>query len=784
MESSRAEGARHAAHRTGVLLCAVAGVLLSGCETLHPDIVKGYTVGEAEPAPAAPEAVTRPVEEAAPAAPEARPESYYRPGTGVFVAAPRSPATVHGGGNITLNFENTNLREVVKVILGDLLEANYTIDPAVQGAATLQTSDPLTRDDLIPTLELLLRMNGAALVAEDGLYSVVPREGAARGLVSPQLGDTGRALPRGYSVRIVPLQYVAAQEMQKILEPFASAGNIVRVDTVRNLLILAGGGPELARLLETVRIFDVDWLEGMSVALFTPDFVDAQTLATELGTVFGEGGESPLAGVVQIVTLERLNGLLVITPRPQYLEKVAEWVERLDRDSGGAGQRLYVYRVQNGRAADLATVLGEVFLREGGGAVVSPPELAPGLEALEIASPPQPPAEGEQVREIQGEGYGATPAAFKPGTLVGGDGIQITEGAEIRVIADEINNALVILATAQQYKQVEAALKRLDVSPMQVLIEATIAEITLRGDLRYGMEWFFTNELGSKSGEGLLDLTATGAGIGPIVPGFSYSIVDRAGAVRAVLNALAEDSRLNVISSPSLMVLNNQTANIDVGDEVPITTQQQQSTVGTSSPIVNNIEYRNTGVLLAVTPRVNAGGMVVMDVEQEVSQVVEDGSDTTTLTPTISKRSITTSVAVQSGQTVVLGGLIREQKTESRSGIPGLYNMPIIGPLFGTTVDEQVRTELVVLITPRAVQNSVDAAQVTDEFRSKMESLRPLRRPQDEDADAGDKTERKRAWPRVGPDENLPEDETPEPSVRAPVSPAEPGSKALVLEDF
>jgi len=776
--------------RTGGLLCAVAVVLLSGCEKLHPDVVKGGTVGGPETPSAklesSAEATPRPVDDVMPQR-EPRPAAFYQPGTGIFVGQPLPTSTTAGGGNITLNFENTNLREVVKVILGDLLDANYSIDPGVQGAVTLQTSEPLARKDLIPTLELLLRMNGAALVSQNGLYNVVPRDNAMRGMLSPQLGNSGQALPQGYSVRIVHLAFVAAEEMQKILEPFTSPGNIVRVDTVRNLLILAGSGPELAHLLETVRIFDVDWLEGMSVALFTPDFVDAETLSTELQAVFGEGGQSPLSGVIQFTTLERLNALLVITPRPQYLKKVAEWVERLDRDSGGVGQRLFVYRVQNGRAADLATVLAEVFQRDGSESVVRPPELAPGLESLEIASPPRPTAEGQEAVPGAAQGTAAaTPAAFTPASLVGGDGVIITEGSEIRIIADEINNALVILATSQQYKQVEAALRRLDVSPQQVLIEATIAEITLKGDLKYGMEWFFTNSLsGGKSGEALLDLSATGTGIGAVVPGFSYSIIDKAGAVRAVLNALAEDSRLNVISSPSLMVLNNQTATIDVGDEVPVVTQQQQSVVGTSSPIVNNIEYRNTGVLLTVTPRVNAGGMVVMDVEQEVSQVVEDSTDTTTLTPTISKRSITTSVAVQSGQTVVLGGLIREQKVLSRSGIPGLYNLPIIGPLFGTTVDNQIRTELVVLITPRAVRNAADAAQVTDEFRNKMESLRPLTLPGEKPLEEQkDEMKTERAWPRVGPDKKVLESEQADPSVEAPVEPENAAPGALVLEDL
>jgi len=234
--------------RTGGLLCAVAVVLLSGCEKLHPDVVKGGTVGGPETPSAklesSAEATPRPVDDVMPQR-EPRPAAFYQPGTGIFVGQPLPTSTTAGGGNITLNFENTNLREVVKVILGDLLDANYSIDPGVQGAVTLQTSEPLARRDLIPTLELLLRMNGAALVSQNGLYNVVPRDNAMRGMLSPQLGNSGQALPQGYSVRIVHLAFVAAEEMQKILEPFTSPGNIVRVDTVRNLLILAGSGPEL-----------------------------------------------------------------------------------------------------------------------------------------------------------------------------------------------------------------------------------------------------------------------------------------------------------------------------------------------------------------------------------------------------------------------------------------------------------------------------------------------------------------------------------------------------------
>ena len=455
--------------------------------------------------------------------------------------------------------------------------------------------------------------------------------------------------------------------------------------------------------------------------------VDAKTLAAELRSVLDDDGNAPLAGVVRIVELERLNALMVITPRKVYLERISQWIERLDRDVGGVGQRLYVYHVQNGGAVALAEVLSQVFESEPTEARVPPPELAPGLRAIALSS------------ETQGSPAAATPTrgadptlrpAATPARRTGrqstdaNEGLTLGASANMRIIADEVNNALLIKATAQEYKLVEAALRQLDIVPLQVLVEATIAEITLDDDLKFGLQWFFKNSLGNhKTGTGSLDLDDA-AGLAASIPGFSYAITDSASAVRAVLNALAAESRVNILSSPSLMVLNNHTATITVGDEVPVTTQQQQSTTGNST-LVNNIEFRDTGVLLTVSPRVNAGGLVTMEVEQEVSNVATVAGQGTSLTPTIQQRRITSTVAVMSGDTVVLGGLIRENTTFTKSGIPVLHNLPLVGPLFGTTGQSQKRTELVVLITPRAVQSRASALRITDEFRDKMESLKP-----------------------------------------------------------
>lgn len=706
--------------------------------------------------------------------------AFYKPGSDRLLGAAStsvvtSPSPAVAGGPVTLNFENTNLLEVVKVVLGDLLKRNYLIDPQVQGSVTLHSSTPIQREDLLATLSLLLQMNHAVVIERGDVLHVVPRERAGQGQVAPQLGDIKTPLPNGFGVRVVPLRFIGAQEMRTILEPLSTPGNVVRVDSLRNLLILSGSGGELSQLMETIKLFDVDWMAGMSLALFRPDFVPAQTLAEELEQILDSGADGALAGAVRFIVIERLNGLLVVTPRREYLARVRQWVQRLDLADGGVGERLFVYHVQNGKAVELAQVLVQVFGEQEAAAAAPPPEIAPGLEPARVSS--QSANTGNRSASLPNAIPGATLGATS-GTLseatgasrsargvatddggansvatdapaavaaanggpaattklsesrasivpIPGEGLVVSQNQRIRIIADEVNNALLIMARASEYRQVEAALKQLDIAPLQVLIEATIAEVRLEDQLSQGMEWFFKNNFGSRGATSTLDLNDV-AGLASVVPGFSFAITDSASAVRAVLNALATESRAKIISSPSLMVLNNQTATIQVGDQVPITTQQQQATTTTSN-IVNSIEFRDTGVLLTVTPRVNAGGLVTMEIEQEVSNVAASANNT--LTPTIQQRKISSTVAVQSGETVVLGGLIRENDNTSGSGIPGLREVPILGWFFGASTDQITRTELVVLITPRAVRGAVEAREVTDEFREKMDSLKPNTSP-------------------------------------------------------
>ncbi len=648
-------------------------------------------------------------------------------GTGRLVRTPPSVAIAKAdeAGDIKLNFQNANLLEVVKVIMADMLGLNYTVDPAVKGTVSMQTTRGLRREDLIPTLEMLLRMNEAALIRDEGLYRIVPLAKALTEVRAPQLGDASTTLPPGYSVKVVPLKYISAREMAEILDPFlATESQLLRVDSNRNLLIIASASGHMENLLDLVSMFDVDRMAGMSVGLFTPDFVDVKTLSGELEQLLSDPDVGLMAGLVRFIPIERLNGLIVVATRPEHLRTVRDWVRRLDRASDSAGQRLFVYRVQHGKASELAKILGDLF-REQSASRRTDVELAPGLKKTSL---------GEKPRSDQKKpGDTVVGTDKKPTPETGGsnrNGVLIDRNPRIQIIADEPNNALLILATASEYRQILAALRQLDINPMQVLIEVTIAEISLTDKLSYGVEWFFRNHFGSKVGVGTLDL-GTAAGIAAPQPSFSYALQAAAGTPQAILSLLARESNLSVISSPTLLVLNNEEATIQVGDEVPISVQQQQATNQTAN-IVNSIEYRETGIVLKVKPRINSGGLVFMDVEQEASKV-PDTSTTNTLTPRISQRKIKSSVAVHSGDTIILGGLIQDNRDRTEAGVPFFHKLPIVGGAFGRKEDNKSRTELIVLITPHAVKNRRTALQVTETFRRRLQQLIQPREPETND---------------------------------------------------
>ncbi len=719
----------------GTLLVA----LLAGCETVsldQPSEVAPEVAARSDEPSAAPEAQAAEAPATAGALDDLSPLSsnagalvapeIYR-GTGVLARRPArraSDVAIESDGRVTLNFANADIREVVDVVLGETLGVSYIIDPKVQGQVTARTSRPIPRAAVIPALENILAMNGAALTLDDGIYKVVTLQQAATSLTTPVFAPTRADLARGFAIHVIPLRFAAAQAMADILKPFVGPGRVLRVDAARNLLIFAGTGTEAADLLDMVTVFDVDWMAGMSFALFPVQVADAKSLVADLETVFLEG-DSPLAGVIRFVPIERLNAVLVISSQPAYLERAETWIDRLDRGAEGTGRRIFVYHVQNSRAADLAEVLTRIFETEiSEPRRAAPPELAPGLSPVSIA-PSEPAPRPAQAAADQGQAAppasvetvsAARPAGGRRNDL--GSIATIQESGNIRIVADEKNNALVILATSAEYRMIEATLKRLDITPLQVLIEVTIAEVTLNDTLKYGLQWFF-----DKGDSSVTFSTLSTGAVASAFPGFSYFF--NSGDARVVLNALTEITDVRVISSPQLMVLDNQTARLQIGDEVPIATQSAVSITDPNAPIVNTIQFRDTGVILEVTPRVNASGLVVLEVLQEVSSVKE--TDTSGIdSPTISQRSIQTTVAVQSGDTIALGGLISDREEDGVSGIPILSAIPILGNLFKTTENVVRRTELLVLITPRVVRDRGEALAVTEELRRRLSTLGPL----------------------------------------------------------
>jgi len=644
------------------------------------------------------------------------------PGTGTFVKSKPALADPRSAEEVSLNFEATEIRQVAATILSDMLGESFTVHPQVQGTVSLRTVRPIAKKDLVSVLEMLLRQNGAALVKEDALYKIVPVAIAARGSISPQLGGTGAALKPGFSVLIVPIRFVGAKEMARLIEPFAVDQGAIKVDEVRNLLILQGTQRELRHLIDTIDTFDVDFLAGMSVGIFPLQGADVKTLVAELDKVFGPAAQGPLAGIVRVIPVERLNALLIVTTQPHYLKVAETWIERLDRMGGAAGgTRLWVYPVQNGKAENLAALLSDIFSGKTGGVTPPPPTLAPGARPMTLTT-----SSGTVPTAPQ-----ATPPTAQPAGRTSFEGDGTTVSKDVRVIADKDNNALVILASPADYDKIESAIRKLDVVPRQVLIEVLIAEVTLTDDLEYGIDWFINARSGqSMGGSGRPEPNVTRGTLNPggflpptptgVVPGFNglQLINTLGGDVRGVLTALGRDSRLKIVSSPTLMVIDNQKAQINVGKRVP-TLSSTQSGLGGTTGVIESVTYLETGVLLTVTPRVNLGGRITLEINQEVSDA--QTTDTSTInSPTISRRQAQSTVTTQSGETLVFGGLIQTQRTFGTAGIPLLSKIPIIGGAFGRQKYTDSRTELVLLITPKLIADTANARDALDEIRRKM----------------------------------------------------------------
>jgi general secretion pathway protein D len=666
------------------------------------------------------------------------------------VRAERSPT----GNGYDLNFENTPVTTVAKVVLGDILNTGYTIDPRVQGTVSLVSVRPVPKSDIIFVLENALRLSGVVLIRDSAGYRLTPLGDA----VGAGRVDSAAASPEpGYGVSVVPLQYVSAQTIRKLMDSFATKPGSVRADPTRNLLLIQGTGAERQTAVETAMSFDVDWMRGQSVGIFPVTNSAPEPIISELEKIMDSGDSGLSQSVVKFQPMSRLNAILVVSRKPALLQTAATWIRRLDR-ADTARNSVHVYHVKYGEARQIAKVLTDMFVGGSSSSLDNADnQLAPGSGSSTTSSADRLSMNANSSTQTNGfasrasgatgsspPGFGQSqPASGNPsgtGALDsksgGGNGQPLMEG--VRITPDAVNNELLIYADQGNYKIIEATLLQIDQPPLQVAIDATIAEVTLNNELSYGVQFFLTSRnLGLKPDTGSALNTqstsaptttaattgvaaaagaATSAFINRAFPGFNFLVGSEA-QPSAILDALHTVTSLKVLSNPSLVVINNQTATLQVGDVVPVSTGSA-TVLTTSNTVVNTIDYRNTGIILHVSPRISANGNVRLDIVQEISNVLP--STASSLTPTVSERKVQSSISIASGQTVLLAGLISEQQSGTRNGIPLLDEIPGLGDGFSHQDKQGTRTELIIFIRPQIIRDGTDAHHIAEELRSKL----------------------------------------------------------------
>jgi general secretion pathway protein D len=673
-------------------------------------------------------------------------------GTEVSDVAETRPQPVATGNGFELNFENTPVATVAKVVLGDILQTGYTIDPRVQGTVSLVSVRPVAKSDIVFVLENALRLSGIVLVRDTAGYRLTPLGDA----VGAGRVDAAASSPEpGYGVSVVPLQYVSAQTLLKLMDSFATKAGMVRADTTRNLLLIQGSGAERRTAVDTALSFDLDWMRGQSIGIFPIVNSGPEPVIAELEKIVDSGDNGLSQNLIKFQAVSRLNAILVVSKKPGLLHTAATWIKRLDH-ADTARTSVHVYRVKYGEARQIARVLTEMFIGGSSGLLDNPDsQIAPGSGTYATASADRLSLNSNSSSSTSSSGFGsrmqsgtngnsgfgaqtaAVPAAANANTSdagsldsrgAGSGGQPMLKG--VRITADTVNNSLLIYADQENFRIIEATLQQVDQPQLQVAIDATIAEITLTDELSYGVQSYLTSHnLGLRPDQGsILNTQSTTAPVAAAAgtvanafinrafPGFNFLIGSEA-QPSAILDALHSVTAVKVLSNPSLVVVNNQAATLQVGDSVPVSTGSA-TVLTTNNTVVNTIDYRNTGIILRVSPRINVNGNVRLDVEQEISNV--SAATAASLTPTVSERKVKSSISVATGQTVLLAGLISEQHNNQRSGIPLLDQIQGLGDAFSHQDNKAIRTELIIFIRPQIIRDSMDAHFVAEELRSKL----------------------------------------------------------------
>lgn len=649
-----------------------AGLLAAACAS-DPRLPGGSgSLPKSQPAASAAPAEAQP--SAARVADDPAPD---RPGWTDTGAQPPAPTPSAGpvAPRVAINviMDRAPIAAAADAVLGDALRRPFRVDPAVSGEVSFRLVGDMSEADILATFDQALRASGAALSGgPGGALTIVPAAAAPAFSVLPGADSSQRTYYAG-GTAIYRARSVSAAELVRLLTPLAEGRAQVRADPVREHVYISGDPGAVNSLLRTAELFDVDWMAGNSFQYYPLKYAAAKDVAEDLRRVYG-GPDGPIGTQVDLIDINRLNAIIIVAKSPALLAQTAKWLDRLDQPASPTDQRLRVIPLDNIKAEDFVKVIGGFF---GGGAG----QQAPG--------------------SLQGSGEPAAGQTAPPGANT--------------VTADPRSNSVLLYANDAEYQNLLQVVRRLDVPPSQILIEGTVAEVRLNDKLNLGVQAFLSNNPRFQGG-----MSTTSSGSGALTyPGLSIAYLGR--DFKVVVNALSAVTDVEVVSTPRLLVLANETATLQVGDQVPIITQSSTGDQ-TLSRTVNSVDYRDTGVVLTVTPRVGEGGRIFIDIQQEVSDVSPTTSSDID-SPTIAQRKFRTQIAVDDGEVIALGGLIRTSRGKSDTGVPVLDRIPGLGAAFRGRENTKSRTELVVFLKATLVRNRADADRVTDEISAGLTAL-------------------------------------------------------------
>mgnify|MGYP001397039260 FL=1 len=573
-------------------------------------------------------------------------------------------------GDLSVELTKVDIKQAIKIILGDILKLNYVLHPDVRGLVTLRTVRPITKTQMLGLLDAVLEAHGLMAVHGDGIVQIIPSSSKKDAKVTHLLKQT----KDGFGVEVIPLTNIPTGKMLKLLAPVVEKDDVIDLPGMNNLLLISGIKKQRITIKKLIELLDVDAMASQYVAIVSLRNTRPEVMISELEQILSPRGN----GLVRFTPIKRLNALMAITPNQKLIETVNLWIARLDKTKDADERRLFVYFVKHSDATALTETLKGVFassVRHRRGIL--------------------------QDNDVKNKD---TKSALSQTTL------------HPNFNSDHASNSILIWATGREYELISEVLTKVDISPLQVLIEGTVLEVTLQDNLRYGLKYLI------ESGNFRSLFTQSNAAIASsILPGFGVTFGGQ-NTTKLVIDALSEITDVRVVSSPQLLVMDGGTARLHVGDQVPIITRTSSSTATDDNRITNEIEYRDTGVTLDITPKVKSSGTVTLNISQTVSDVVRTSSSEIN-SPTIQQRQVTSTASLQSGTTALLAGLIREVATDIKSGIPLLHKLPVLGHFFGTTGEQKQRTELVVLISPKVIKSRDESEKITEDILQKYKGL-------------------------------------------------------------